>query len=137
VALSRGGPQLASASGLVYEGAGRICHQRPERSFTVAGVQQPVCARCFGLYAAGALGALLGWSSVGGKRDRSHDRNLLILCAAPTAVTFGLEFVGIAYPSSAVRAIAAVPLGIASGWVFVRGLREEAGPPTAPSGQPR
>ena len=38
--------------------AGRVCHQRPERSFHVAGVQLPVCARCTGLYVSGAAGAL-------------------------------------------------------------------------------
>jgi hypothetical protein len=61
----------------------------------------------------------------------------LILCAAPTAMTFGLEFVGLAYPSSMVRAIAALPLGIASGWVFIRALREEASQVPAPSSQLR
>ena len=34
----------------------RICHQRPERSFAIAGIQMPVCARCSGLYVSGALG---------------------------------------------------------------------------------
>ncbi len=35
---------------------GRICHQRPERSFFVNGSQLPICARCIGLY----LGVLFG-----------------------------------------------------------------------------
>jgi hypothetical protein len=45
-----------------YQIGALICHQRPERSFHVAGTQMPVCARCFGLYAAGAAGVLIAWS---------------------------------------------------------------------------
>lgn len=31
---------------------GYICHQKPERSLYIAGVQLPLCARCTGIYAA-------------------------------------------------------------------------------------
>jgi uncharacterized membrane protein len=125
VAIARG-PALALPAAWLYEAAGRICHQRPERSFTIAGVQQPVCARCAGLYAAGALGAALAWTTMGGVRRRpSRDRMILVLCAAPTAITFGLEFAGLAHPSSAVRAVAALPLGLFAGFLVVRLLRDE------------
>ena len=33
-----------------------ICHQLPERSYFIWGIQMPVCARCFGIY----LGMILG-----------------------------------------------------------------------------
>lgn len=114
---------------IVYEAGGLICHQRPERSFHLAGVQLPVCARCFGLYASGAIGAVA--ASVAGipASRRSGDRNaavLLALAAAPTAVTVALEWIGIRHPGGAARAIAALPLGVAAGWVFVRSLRRSA-----------
>jgi uncharacterized membrane protein len=38
-----------------------VCHRRPERSLAVLGVLMPVCSRCAGLFAGGALGALVGW----------------------------------------------------------------------------
>ncbi len=111
---------------LVYEAGGPICHQRPERSFHLAGVQLPVCARCFGLYASGAVGAVA--ASVAGvpPARRSEDRNAataLALAASPTAFTVATEWIGILHPGGVARAIAALPLGIAAGWLFVRALR--------------
>ena len=49
---------------------GVVCHQRPERSFHLHGVQMPVCARCAGLY----LGAGLGVLAAAGFRRRGVGR---------------------------------------------------------------
>jgi uncharacterized membrane protein len=129
IALSRGHSHFAPPAALVYEASGRICHQRPERSFKVGGVQQPVCARCFGLYASGAAGALLAWAVARRRPASSRDRLLLAVCAAPTALTWGLEYLGIAYPSSITRAVAAVPLGLVAGFIVVQSLRQEGQEP--------
>jgi uncharacterized membrane protein len=123
-------PFLATAATFIYQGGGLICHQRSERSFHIGGVQQPVCARCAGLYfsgAAGAVAAWIGWR----RRPRAPRRTRLVLIAAsvPTAVTVALEFAGIAHPSNSMRALAALPLGAAAGWVFVRLLRTEGDAP--------
>lgn len=126
VAVARGWPYIAPLAAGVYHGAGRICHQRPERSFHAAGVQLPVCARCFGLYASGAAGALLGWTALAGLHRRSRDRWLLLAAAVPTALTFTLEFAGFAALSNTIRFAAALPLGLAAGWLFVRVLLDEA-----------
>jgi uncharacterized membrane protein len=119
-------PRLLRASALLYHGAGRICHQRSVRSFQFAGVQQPVCARCTGLYASGAAGALAAW--VGARRRiaaPARSRAVLVIAAVPTALTVGLELSGLAHFSNAMRALSALPLGAAAGWVFVRSLRAE------------
>jgi uncharacterized membrane protein len=116
-------PLLSTASAYVYQGAGLICHQRSARSFHVAGVQEPVCARCAGLYFSGAAGALAAW--VGRRRVPKRTRALLVAAAVPTAVTVALELGGLAHPSNVVRALSALPLGAAAGWVFVRLLRTE------------
>jgi uncharacterized membrane protein len=113
---------------IVYEAAGLICHQRPERSFHLAGVQLPVCARCFGLYASGAVGAVAAAiAGVPSSRSREDRRAAFVLAiaAAPTAVTLAVEWLGMRHPGGAARAIAAIPLGIAAGWLFVRALRAE------------
>lgn len=119
-------PHLATASAFVYQGAGLICHQRSERSFHVAGVQQPVCARCAGLYFSGAVGAVAAWIGLR-RRPRAprRARDVLLAAAIPTALTVGLEFAGLAHPSNAVRAISGLPLGAAAGWLLVRLLRSE------------
>lgn len=106
---------------VVYTASSRICHQRPERSFHMAGIQLPVCARCFGLYAAGALGVLIAWGSRRGPGRRA--RLVLLLSALPTAATWLLEIVGLAAFSNVARAVAALPLGGVAGWLFVQMLR--------------
>jgi uncharacterized membrane protein len=66
VLLALGAPWLA-ASHPAYALAIRgffsgLCHQDPERSFTVAGSPVAVCVRCLGIYGGVAAGAVLnGW----------------------------------------------------------------------------
>jgi uncharacterized membrane protein len=52
------GPTVGEWLGLPFA---LVCHRRPERSLAYFGVVMPVCSRCAGLYAGGALGAFLGW----------------------------------------------------------------------------
>ena len=121
--LSRTGASPALAA--VYAAAGMICHQRAERSFAIAGTQLPVCARCSGLYVAGAAGALAGFLVARRVQGGSRAVRLALgLAAVPTAVTLVLEWSGAALPSNAVRAAAALPLGAAAGLIFVRLLVE-------------
>lgn len=123
------GPALSVLAAMVYRGAGLICHQRPERSFHLAGVQLPVCARCTGLYMSGAVAAL---AACGGWRRRvaapRATRIAFAMAAVPTALTIAVELAGLAHPSNDVRAMSAIPLGAAAGWIFVRSLRAEALP---------
>ena len=113
----------------IVHGTGSVvCHQRAERSFHIAQVPMPVCARCTGLYVAGALGALLGW--LGTPRVPSRTRLLVGMMAVPSAVTFGGEWLGVLQPGNALRAAAALPLGTCAGWLFVRLLRAEEQPGT-------
>src|SRR5580765_8805054 len=62
VAATRPASAVDTAFAFVVYRIGRlICHQRPERSFHLAGAQLPVCARCTGVYAGAALMAIVGW----------------------------------------------------------------------------
>jgi uncharacterized membrane protein len=115
---------LAAPAAAVYAGSSRICHQRPERSFHLAGMQLPVCARCFGLYLSGAIGALLAWGSR--ERPGHRARTVLAWAAAPTLLTWGTEVAGLASFSNLVRAVAALPLGLVAGWLFVQMLRYDS-----------
>jgi uncharacterized membrane protein len=121
------GPAWSTAAAFLYQGASLICHQRPERSFHLAGVQLPVCARCAGLYVSGAAAALAACS---GRRRLTlaprATRAVFAVAAVPTALTLAIEFAGLVHPSNSVRALAALPLGAAAGWIFVRSLRAEA-----------
>ena len=133
-------PGLGAA--VVYLAGGRICHQRPERSFATRDVQWPVCARCSGLYLAAPFGAL---ALVGRRRMfpgakapgllpnalglLPNARGLLVLAAIPTALTLLWEWGGMGTPSNLIRFTSALPLGAAVMWVLlqVAGTRESIG----------
>lgn len=98
-----------------------ICHQRPERSFHIEAVQLPVCARCLGIYAGAAIGALS--RLVPGSDLAIRARPVLIAAAVPTVVTLALEWTGVWAVGNGARAAAALPLGLAAAFVLVPRLR--------------
>ncbi len=100
-----------------------ICHQKDERSFHTAGVRWPVCARCSGLYAGAAIGAILALLAWPGRRwDHfvRRARQLLVMASAPTLATIVIEWASHAMPPNPVRAGLAVPLGAVIGWILTR-----------------
>ena len=130
-------PVMPRQAAVVYELGGRVCHQRPERSFHLAGIQLPVCARCLGLYASGTMAAAAAWlvtRRTGTVPDARAARLLFAVAAAPTMLTVALEWLGLIDPSNLARALASLPLGGAAGWLFVRMLLVEPRPRTERSG---
>lgn len=110
-----------------YLVAGRVCHQKPERSFHTSGVQWPVCGRCAGLYLAapaGALAALAFW-----RRKAVPSLTWLAAAAVPTAATVGAEYLGLTPVSSIARAVAALPLGLAVAFFLVSVAGSETAAP--------
>jgi uncharacterized membrane protein len=108
---------------VVYAAAARICHQRPERSFHTADVKWPVCGRCSGLYLAAPAGAIAAAVMVRGRRRRRSqviERRLMVLAVAavPTAVTVGVEWLGLLPVTTLVRFLSALPLGAAIAFVI-------------------
>ena len=108
-----GGAHLSASA---YGFGALVCHQRPERSFHLAGAQLPVCARCTGLYVSAAIGILFVWArrpspAVPFERWRSR----LLWAALPTAATLAFEWWRPSGGSGALRALSAAPLGAAAG----------------------
>ena len=97
VALASG--RLPGLTLAVYHAGSLVCHQRPERSFHLAGVQLPVCARCFGLYLSGAVGLAIA-SRRRGSISAATSRLLLALAALPIAVTVALEWLGLIHTTN-------------------------------------
>ena len=116
---------LRPVAAVAYLSGSLVCHQRPERSFHPWGVQMPVCARCFGLYAPAPLGAALalaagaGWFGRRRRMTVRQVRALLLVTGLPTAVTWAAEWLGLVALSPAIRFAAAMPLGLAVAWVLV------------------
>jgi uncharacterized membrane protein len=117
-------------AGVLYAAGALICHQLPDRSFHLQGIQLPVCARCIGLYGGAAAGSMAGALAVGrrwrARRPPISTRSMQWLAtgvaAMPTLATFTLEW-GLGWPmSNGVRAIAALPLGLAVAFVVVSAL---------------
>ena len=118
------------AAGILYAGGAMICHQLPDRSFHLQGIQLPVCARCFGLYGGAAAGSAAGAVALGrrwlARRPQRWTRSMKWVAtgvaAIPTLTTFAFEW-GFGWPiSNSVRAIAALPLGFAVAAVVVSAL---------------
>lgn len=119
----------------LYRATSRICHQRPERSFLWAGVPFPVCGRCVGLYASGAVGVITAawaswrarpwlawprrpvWDGAGGRAELTW----VLASLSPVAVLFLLEWT-IADPGTPARALVSLPLGLVVGWLAGREL---------------
>ena len=115
-------PAIAQVSGaaaaLLYAVGSVVCHQLPDRSFYLAEAQLPVCARCLGLYAGAAAGALAWMLCSSGRATRwSREQALtwLAVAAIPTALTAGAAITGAGDLSNPWRAALAVPLGFAGG----------------------
>jgi uncharacterized membrane protein len=83
-----------------------VCHQLPARSFHLASVPLPVCARCVGIYAGAAIGAVsrVRWPV-------AYWRRALVVAALPTAATIGYEWTTFEVPANWIRALAGLPLG--------------------------
>jgi len=114
--------QQASASArtvgaLVQVSAAALCHQQPARSFAAGGLPLPVCARCLGLYAGGALG-LLGWRfrrRAATTAEQRRRRQTMAVAAVPTALSVLVVWAGGPDTSNAVRAALGLLLGAATG----------------------
>lgn len=124
-----------------------ICHQRPERSWRIAGALMPLCARCAGLAAGFGLGVLIAGlalrrfraaaaSLLQGRAEAAGCRPwplrprrvviLLALATAPLAVDGSAQWLGL-YPSPAeFRTFTGVLCGAALSFVTIVGLALEA-----------
>ena len=119
VALASG--RLSPLTMAVYHAGSLVCHQRPERSFHLAGAKLPVCARCFGLYLSGAVGLMIA-SRRRGSISAATSRLLLVLAALPIAITVALEWLGLIHTTNIVRMLTGLPLGFAAAVVIARSL---------------
>jgi len=108
----------AWAAAVAYRAGAVICHQQDARSLHVSGVRMPVCARCFGLYAGAAAGALFAAAWVFAARrplqpSLARWRRATVAGALPTIAAWAAEHLGGVAVGGLARAALAVPLGAA------------------------
>lgn len=121
----------AAASGhetiafVIYRGLHAVCHQMPERAFSLMGHPLAVCARCSGIYAGFALGVLL--YPLGARRlpsNWSPHRKWLILALAPTTIDFTLGITGLWANTHLSRSLTGAWLGAWLAFYVVPGVLE-------------
>lgn len=113
-----------------------LCHQIPERSFSLAGEPLAVCHRCTGIYAGLLVGAFL-WRGAGRfeglfRFDRSEIAGrgagwLLVLAAAPAAVDWGAGLTGFWESGALVQAGTGFWFGVGTGLLVTGGLTQLTG----------
>ncbi len=92
LALAQGHIALAQT---IYATFSHLCHQLDERSFFIAGHKFAVCARCTGIYVGFAVTALCYPLLRSLRQTDTPQRKWLFLAAAPLALDFSLNFLGI------------------------------------------
>jgi uncharacterized membrane protein len=119
----------------VFERAGRpgaewlravyapLCHQLAARSFEISGAPLAVCARCAGLYGAGALGLLVAALTIAGRR-RGLPRWLFFAAVAPTAVDAVLPWIGLQGSNEVQRFLLALPAGFVAALFLAIGVAD-------------
>lgn len=104
-----------------------VCHQRPERSFHLASIPFPVCARCTGIYLGSACVAVRALrSQLGPVNVFGSPGALLGASGVPAAATLSYEWLTGLVPSNAVRAATGLPLGVVVTFLIVALLDSEA-----------
>ena len=121
-------PSLLYAGAAAVDAIGSVlCHQLPEWSFHLWGVQLPVCARCLGIYVGGAVSALVAvLASERDGRPIEPGREARVACAiaaAPTVATLAYEWITGDMPANSIRAMAGVPIGAVVAWLVARRAR--------------
>jgi uncharacterized membrane protein len=120
-------PKVAASA--VYVAGAVVCHQKPERSFHLAGQPLPVCARCTGIFAGAALAVLgmaafaTGGRSASVRLDVQRARVIGLVALVPTLATLAWEWAIGTTPSNPVRAAAGLPIGVTIAWIVWRSAR--------------
>jgi uncharacterized membrane protein len=122
---SADGDAAVASAAWAYRAGALVCHQQAGRSFARGGVPLPVCARCTGLYAGGAGGALLAWLAVAAARRRPLALSLLRwrwltgVSALPLLAAWTVEHVLGLGVTNLARFTTALPLGAVAAMVVV------------------
>ncbi len=99
-----------------------VCHQMPERSFHIGGHALAVCARCSGIYAGVAVGALLYPLMRPLKSRHTPARAWLFAAALPTTIDFALGVFGVWENTHFSRAMTGALLGATAAFFIVPGV---------------
>jgi uncharacterized membrane protein len=121
LAVNAGHPFLGQT---IYRAFSYVCHQIPERSFSVAEHQFAVCARCTGLYSGFAVATLIYPLVRSLRQTESPARKWLFIAATPLAVDFIFGFLTIWNNTHFSRFVTGALLGSVAVFYVMPGLLE-------------
>ncbi len=96
-----------------------VCHQMPERSFTIAGLPMAVCVRCFWFYLGALSGAVLIMIK---KRPFLNSISAHIYLIVPAGLDFLLEKLGIYSNLFLIRSFTGLLLGFSLSHLIIWSL---------------
>lgn len=106
---------------LLHNAFALVCHQRPDRSFSLFGFPVAVCARCLGIYLGAALGLLL-------RTSRRLALRLLIATAVLNALDVATELARFHGNWLAARFVLGLVLGAAAALLIPSSANERIQP---------
>lgn len=100
-----------------------LCHQLPERSPSLDGVQLAVCHRCFGIYAGIAISATVVAAVIGFARPlEPYARLLLPASLIPVSIDWLADFIGLWSNTPASRLTTGAIFGAVGGVFLARAV---------------
>jgi len=114
---------LPSMRTLLMAAFAPVCHQLPDRSFWIDGVQLAVCQRCYGIYTGLFLGSLLlPLLGAGARWIYRRAPLLLSMSLLPPALDWGLQFVHLWHNTPFSRTLTGLWFGLGAGLLFAATL---------------
>lgn len=109
-----------------------LCHQLPERSFSIDGVQLAACHRCTGIYVGLVLGvlALPLWRRTR-RWGKGAEGAALLVAVVPAALDWGGEVLGLWPGAPGSRVATGLWFGVIAGALFARAVAVRRGPHAA------
>lgn len=113
------------AASFLTGGFALVCHQLPDRSPTIDGVQMAVCHRCFGIYFGLFLAALVFPFLVRYSRMlMRHAGIVIVLSLAPASIDWMGDVLGLWANTPLSRVATGLVFGAAAGFYFARAVEE-------------
>jgi len=106
----------------IYRSLSGICHQMPERSFSLHGFPLAVCSRCTGIYVGFAIGLIFYPFVRSLRHPRMPAQRWLIAAGLPLLIDFGGNYLGLFQNTFASRAVTGALLGVAFSVYILTGL---------------
>jgi len=99
-----------------------LCHQIPERSYSIGDLQMPLCARCIGIHVGFLFSSMFIWTGSRRFASNMQAQNALIVLALAILSGFGLalfSYAGLGFNDNTSRTISGLLIGLPIPFIVV------------------